>query len=64
MLYQVAFFIALHLSVQQFQMPLEGLHFVKTLVTFGIINATDSLIQNIITVAREYFVPVDISFIF
>ena len=30
-------------------MPLEGLGFVKTLGTFGIINATDSLIQNITT---------------
>jgi len=27
-------------------MPLEGLSFVKTF-TFGLINATDSLIQNI-----------------
>ena len=29
-----------------FQMPLEGLSFVKTLATFGIIYATDSLQQN------------------
>jgi len=28
-------------------MPLEGLSFVKTLTTFGIIKAMDSLIQNI-----------------
>ena len=28
-------------------MPPEGLRFVKTLATFGIINAKDSLIQNI-----------------
>ena len=28
-------------------MPLEGLSFVETLATFGIINARDSLIQNI-----------------
>ena len=28
-------------------MPVEGLSFVKTLATFGIINATDSLTQNI-----------------
>ena len=35
------------LSVRRFQMPLEWLNFVKTLATFGIINATDSLIQNI-----------------
>ena len=28
-------------------MPIEGLSFVKTLVSFEIINTTDSLIQNI-----------------
>ena len=28
-------------------MSLEGLSFMKTSATFGIINATDSLIQNI-----------------
>ena len=28
-------------------MPLEGLSFVKTLATFGMINAADSLTQNI-----------------
>jgi len=44
---QIPFFIALWLSVQQFQMPLEGLSFVKTLATIGIIDAMDSLIQNI-----------------
>ena len=31
-------------------MPLEGLRFVKTLATFGIINSADSLIQNIIRI--------------
>ena len=36
----------LRLSVRRFQMPLGGLSFVKALATFGIINATDSLIQN------------------
>jgi len=39
--------VALCVSVWRFQMPLGGLSFVKTLKTFGIINATDSLIQNI-----------------
>ena len=38
----------LHLVVRQFQMLLGGLRFVKTMAIFGIINATDSLIQNII----------------
>ena len=41
---QILFFLALQLSVWQFQMPLEGLIiFVKMLATFGIINATDTL---------------------
>ena len=40
--HQIPFFLALRLSVRQFQMPL-----VKTLATLGIINATDSLKQNI-----------------
>ena len=40
-------FCSLHLSVQQVQRPLEGLSFVKTLATFGIINATDSQVQHI-----------------
>ena len=45
--HRIPFFFALRLSVRRFQMPLKGLSFVKTLATFGIINATDSLIQNI-----------------
>ena len=36
---------ALRLSVRRFQMPLEGLRFV--MVEFGIIYATDPLLQNI-----------------
>jgi len=32
-------------SVRWFQMPFEGLSFVKTLVKFGIIYATDPLLQ-------------------
>jgi len=44
--HQILFFLALCLSVRPFQMRLEGLSAVKTLVTFGIINATDSLLQN------------------
>ena len=31
-------------------MPLEGLSFWKTLATFGIVNATDSLIQDITSI--------------
>ena len=44
--YRIPFLLALRLSVRRFQMPLEGLSFVKTLVTFGIIYATDPLLQN------------------
>ena len=41
------FFLALHSSVRRFQVPFEGLvSFVKTLVKFGIIYATDLLLQN------------------
>ena len=40
------YFWALRLFVRQFQMPFEGLRFVQTLATFGIIYATDPLPQN------------------
>jgi len=36
-------FLDTRLSVRLFKMPLEGLSFVKTLATFGVIYATDSL---------------------
>jgi len=45
--HRIPFFLALRLSVRRFQMPLEGLSFVKTLVKFGIIYATDQLLQNL-----------------
>ena len=44
---RILFFLALCLSAWRFWLPVEGLSFVKTLATFGIINATDSLTQNI-----------------
>jgi len=44
--HRIPLFLAFPLSVRRFQMPLEGLSFVKTLVTFGIIYATDPLLQN------------------
>jgi len=52
LLYRFLKFAKFHLSRSslswwQFQMPLEGLRFVKTLAAFGIINTTYSLIQNI-----------------
>ena len=43
---RIPFFLALRSSVQRFQMPFEGLSFVKTLVKFEIIYATDPLLQN------------------
>jgi len=44
--HRIPFFLALRLFVRRFQMPLEGLSFVKTLVKFGIIYAKDPLLQN------------------
>jgi len=43
---RIPFFLALRSSVRRFQMPFEGLSFVKTLVKFGIIYATDPLTLN------------------
>jgi len=43
---RIPFFLALHSSVRRFQMPFEGLSLLKTLVKFGIIDATDPLLQN------------------
>ena len=43
---RIPFFLALRSSVRRFQMPFEGLSFVKTLVKFGIIYGTDPLLQN------------------
>jgi len=44
--HRIPFFLALPSSARRFQMPLEGLRFVKTLTTFGIIYATDPILQN------------------
>ena len=43
---RIPFFLALLSSVRRFQMPFEGSSFVKTLVKFAIIYATDPLLQN------------------
>ena len=43
---RIPFLLALRACVQWFQMPLKGLNFVKTLVTFGIIYAKDQLLQD------------------
>ena len=46
--HRITFILALRLSVRRrFQTPLEGLSFVKTLVKFTVVYATDQLIQNI-----------------
>ena len=46
---RIPLLLALRLSVRRFQMPLEGLRFVKTLATFGnsLVYATNALLQNI-----------------
>jgi len=44
--HRIPFFLALRLFVRRFQMPLEGLSFVKPLVEFGIIYTTDPPLQN------------------
>ena len=44
--HRIPFLLSLCACVRRFQMPLKGLNFVKTSVTFGIIYATDPLLQN------------------
>ena len=44
--HRIPFLLALRACMWRFHMPLKGLNFVKTLVTFGIIYATDPLLQN------------------
>ena len=39
-------FCRLEVQLWRFQMPIEGLSFVKTLATFGVIYTTDPLLQN------------------
>ena len=46
MYHRLPFLLAHRACVRRFQMPLNGLNFVKTSVTFGIIYATDPLLQN------------------
>ena len=52
--HQILFFLALCLSMQRFQMPLEELNFVEMLTTFGIIYmyryATNPLLQNMTSI--------------
>ena len=43
--------LALRLFVRRFQMPLEGVSFVKTLVTFEIVYAADPFLKNMTKIA-------------
>ena len=43
--HRILFLLALRASVRRFQMLLKGLNFGKKLITFGIIYATDPLLQ-------------------
>ena len=45
-MYVCMYVLALRACAQRFQLPLKGLSFVETSVTFGIIYATDLLLQN------------------
>ena len=49
--HRIPLFLALRLSVRQFQIPIEGLIFVKTLAIFGIMYAADPLLQNMTNIA-------------
>ena len=42
---RIPFFLTYRSPIRRFQMPSEGLSFVKTLVKFGIIYAPDPLLQ-------------------
>ena len=45
---RIPFFLALRLTVRQFQLPLEGVSFVKTFAIFGFIYATDPFPHNMV----------------
>ena len=60
MQHRIPFFLVLRLPEWWFQIPLEGLRFVKTLVTFAAIYATDPLLQNMTRIVRLRWLTVDI----
>ena len=43
---KIPFFLAIRLPVRRFQMPLEGLTFMKTLAAFGIVYFINLRLQN------------------
>ena len=58
--HRIPFLLVLRLPVRRFQMPLEELSFVKTLVTFESIYATDPLLQNMTRIACLRWLNFDI----
>jgi len=59
-LHRTPFIWLLRLAVRQFQMPLQGLRFVKMMAIFEIISATDSLMQNVIRIVCLCWLTFDI----
>ena len=57
---RIPFLLLLRARVRRFQMPLTGLNFVKTLVAFGIIYATDPLLQNMTKIVYIRWLTFDI----
>ena len=58
--HRIPLILALRLPVRGFQMPLEGLIFVKTLAKFGVIYATDPLLQNMTKIVCLRWLTFDI----
>ena len=58
--HRIPLFLALRLSMRRFQMPNEGLSFVKTLVKFRILYATDLLLQNMTKIVCLRWLTFDI----
>ena len=58
--HRIPFLLVLRACVQRLQMPLTGLNFVKTLVTFGIVYATDPLLQNMTKIVCLRWLTFDI----
>ena len=58
--HRIPFLLTLRATVRRFQMRLKGLNFVKALVTFGIIYATDPLLQNMTKIVFLRWLTFDI----
>ena len=57
---RIPFFLALRLSLRWFQIPLEGLSFVKTLAAFKTVYATEPFIQNMTEIVCFHWLTFDI----